>query len=64
MPSNTIQFQLIVQTMHAEKNNPIRIDEEYLDKLKIPNAWSKKFPSQKKTDNAFHACLTKQSNSN
>ena len=31
--------------------------QEYLDKLKIRAASSKKFPSQKKTDSANHACL-------
>jgi len=42
--------------------NPIV--QEYLDKLKIPNASSKNFPLRKKTDSANHAWLTKQSNSN
>ena len=53
-----------VQTMRAYQNNPIPIDQEYLDKLKIPNVSSKHFPSRKKIDSANHACLTKQSNSN
>ena len=44
--------------------NPIPIDNEYLDKLKIPNASSKNFLSQKNTDSANHAGLTIQSYSN